>query len=606
MNRPASMARLGFIVSIIAICCCAWYMQRQLMMNVDVNSLLLATEKLMQGGNYLEDFFSPNPPMIMFIYTIPVLLAKLLQLSITIIFPLYVFMLASISFFICYHLVTKIFLNKDLLQGYVFLSVMALVFLILPTREFGQRDHLLVMMTMPYLLVTVCRIQIRAINQTLALGIGIFAGLAIALKPQFLILPGLIESYFMFQRRNLLAWLKPETLMIMLVCVAYTIFLLMVRQDYVTVMLPYLVKNYYAGSTDNVGEFYLNTIILFVYAAFIVHILLNRMNEYKELGTVLSIALIAFTMSYLTQGFMLYYHLIPCFSLAILMLAQLYCNLVVRKDLTAADYRVVASASVGMLILFLAQDKLEFSFLELDPILFLAYTGLFSIILVSALKVKKVLPVVLLVAGSGLFSYLTLATMLFRSQLCLITVISLMLASGLLTKYLRHSFHSLFALVVGVLFFAYPGWLIMNNYGLGVRFKNLTTKWLITFVHTQPPHQSIYALAVSPGAAFSLVNYTDVRLKERFLDGLWMFRGVNQKTLADDKDKNHIVDMVVEDMQSGQPNLVFVEKGVLHFDLLEYSLKNKNFREMWRHYHYLTTMVGAGAYQLDIYKSDKG
>jgi hypothetical protein len=602
----AENMKAGFICCLAVICGYAWHLQHQLVLNADVSALLLATEKLLQGGNYIEDFFTPNPPMIMYLYMIPVLSAKFWHINITILFPFYIFVLISISFFICYRLVDKIFLKKDRLQGYVFLSMLAIVFLVVPTKEFGQRDHLLVIMTLPYLLLTVCRMKAQAVNQGFAMIIGLFAGMVIAFKPQYLMLPALIESYFMFYKKNWLAWVKPETLVLMLVLMLYVALVLLTRQDYVAEMMPFLIKYYYGGATDSLQEFLFNNCMLFVYAAIPVYILLNRMNKYAELGTVLTLALTVYTFCYWAQSFAFYYHMIPSFSLALLVLAQLYINLVMREDLSAYDYRVIASATLGMLILLWVHDKLQFSLLSVDPVLLVGFSITFFLILLSALKVKRISSILVLLPVSYLFSYLMLANMLFRTQLYLLVTLLLLLASGLFAKYAPRLFHSVFVIVLGVLFFVYPGMVVMNKYNLSLRFKYFTLNKLISFVHTQPPHQSIYELTTSLVFACPLVNYTDVVVKQRFTDGLWMFRGSNTKLLAQDNNKNHIVDMVAEDMRHNQPDLVFVDNSDVHFNLLNYSLQNKNFSQIWQHYHYLTTVAEAGIYKLDVYKLDNG
>lgn len=49
-------------LSLLTILCIGVVIQLQLTLNCDVSWLISAGEKMLQGGNYLNDFFSPNPP----------------------------------------------------------------------------------------------------------------------------------------------------------------------------------------------------------------------------------------------------------------------------------------------------------------------------------------------------------------------------------------------------------------------------------------------------------------------------------------------------------------------------------------------------------------
>lgn len=618
--------QIGFIFSLVLICLFAWYIQHRLFLSWDVGALLVSTERLLQGGNYLDDFFIANTPMIMYLYTPAIVFSKLLHVNVTVMFPVYIFLLTAIAFFISYRLVMRIFLEKDIIQAYLFLSILAVIFLIVPLYEFGQRDHLLVVMTMPYLLATVCRLQAKPLKRYYAIAIGLFAGLGVAIKPQFLILPILIETYYVIQQKNWLAWVKPETLAIVTVQLLYIIFVFITRQDYITVMMPYLIRNYYNTALTSRYLFFFNSPILFVYASIIFYLFLNKMNDYSKLSAVLCVALVCFIMTYIMQGFIYFYHFVPALSLAILMLVQLYVNIIAKDNLTPHDYKMMAFPTLGMLVLLSFMINIRFGLLFIDPALFFI---LFSVVFISVFLIFKIKWNILLklalifcvILLSYLLSNLAPVSLLLLSlQVILIFCMSLLMFKAIFTEPRGVILQNTFIAVLGIVIFIVPAWVEVGSYGLGVRYKSWTLNKLIAFIHSLPPHQSIYTFSTDIHYTFPLANYTDVVVAQRF-DALWMVRGFikqiksegNRSVLNDIRNntsKTYILNIIVDDFRRHKPDFVFIQmpyqgqnfKKYLNFPFLDYFLQNKAFREIWKNYHYFATVEQPGEFKLDVYK----
>src|SRR5258706_765354 len=67
------------------------------------------------------------------------------------------------------------------------------VLLVYPQGSFGQREHLLVILSLPYLLLATVRAQLLPIDPWRAALIGLVAAVGIGIKPHFAFLPVLIE-----------------------------------------------------------------------------------------------------------------------------------------------------------------------------------------------------------------------------------------------------------------------------------------------------------------------------------------------------------------------------------------------------------------------------
>jgi len=84
-------------------------LQSNIFCNTDANWLLHVTSRFLRGGKYYYNFFETNPPMILYINVLPVLLAKGLHLSMSFVFRGYVFLIAIFSAFLCTALIKKIY-----------------------------------------------------------------------------------------------------------------------------------------------------------------------------------------------------------------------------------------------------------------------------------------------------------------------------------------------------------------------------------------------------------------------------------------------------------------------------------------------------------------
>src|SRR4029079_2179661 len=117
----------------------------------------------------------------------------------------------------------------------LFLCTMAaFALLILPGREFGQREHLLVIAILPYL--SLCARQIEGSLSPPArirLLLGIVAGVGIALKPYFLAAPAMTElAVFLFGARRP-QLLRAENAGLAAVCLIYAAWIAVFEQTYV-------------------------------------------------------------------------------------------------------------------------------------------------------------------------------------------------------------------------------------------------------------------------------------------------------------------------------------------------------------------------------------
>jgi hypothetical protein len=325
----------------------SWIIQDNLFLNWDVGHLLSAAQLLLGGGSYVKDFFIPSPPAILHLYLPPILLEKFLNIDIILGFKIYIYLLISISLLISHHFLKKIFLQKDYLLFSCFFSVLAFSFLCLPIFEFGQRDHLLAVFSMPYLLAVAYRINSGKIvynnyfDFLLYVLIGLWAAMGFVIKPQFLITPLFIESYFLWRKRSLLILIRPEIISMGLLIIFYNIFSIIIYPDYFFSIAPYLLQYYYQIIAEPWMDLLSNPLVTFFYLVIGMYFVINKKNDYQLLNTILLLSLVVFIFTYLSQRTTFYYHFVPAFTVALLLLTNLFSEGIYKKRFDQTSYMLM-------------------------------------------------------------------------------------------------------------------------------------------------------------------------------------------------------------------------------------------------------------------------
>ncbi|MBU6451747.1 MAG: bZIP transcription factor [Cyanobacteria bacterium REEB67] len=190
----------------------------------DQSVYLEIAELIMQGKVPYRDAFDFNPPLIMYLNVVPVVVAKVLHLSSALCFALTVLALNAFSSGFALWLAYK---NRAL-PGSQFVIIATMIFFFalytvgLDT-DMGQREHLFMLFYLPFFIVRGIVWQGGAVGRREALLAGVFAGIGLALKPQFILCAVLAELGFLLSAKKVLRKLywRPENIAVLAVFVAY-------------------------------------------------------------------------------------------------------------------------------------------------------------------------------------------------------------------------------------------------------------------------------------------------------------------------------------------------------------------------------------------------
>ena len=161
-------------------------------LNHDVAAVLNFSGRWLAGERLYGDLIDVNPPLIFILNLVPAAMGTWLPISPEIALVVCVLGLCGLSFGLVWRLLPALHLPP-------IMRVMALATLPITMLgagyDFGQREHLMVVVALPYLLLATLRAEGGRVAPGLTLGVALLAATGFALKPHFLAVPGLVELW---------------------------------------------------------------------------------------------------------------------------------------------------------------------------------------------------------------------------------------------------------------------------------------------------------------------------------------------------------------------------------------------------------------------------
>lgn len=163
-------------------------------LNHDVAALAQFAERWVGGEVLYVDLVDVNPPLIFLLHAIPAALARATGIDGLLAVALSVLVLLGWSVHRC----ARVAQPRDP-AGSALLSVLVpVLLLLLPGSDFAQREHLMMILCLPYLVLAARRLEGELKPSEQAWGervpVALAAALGFALKPHFLLMPVLVEA----------------------------------------------------------------------------------------------------------------------------------------------------------------------------------------------------------------------------------------------------------------------------------------------------------------------------------------------------------------------------------------------------------------------------
>jgi hypothetical protein len=168
----------------------------------DTAWLLYAARQTLHGARYAIDVAEINPPLIVWIKVPAVAVAEATGIGPVVIWWGFGLLLIGASLALAARFSRPLAAGRLAPERRLLLLGLAAALLILPEREFGQKEHLSIICALPLLLLAGVRSEGAAVSRGSALAAGILGGIGIAFKPHFALVGLAVEVLVQLRARR--------------------------------------------------------------------------------------------------------------------------------------------------------------------------------------------------------------------------------------------------------------------------------------------------------------------------------------------------------------------------------------------------------------------
>lgn len=264
--------------------------------------------QLLGGATLYRDIWEINPPL-WFWSAVPIqYVSELLHVPpLRLLIPI-VIGIGALSAFLVGHFASS-------LSPFKRCVTMLLVFwlvIIVPIYDFGQREQLVLICTLPYAALIAKRYSGLTVPTALAIFIGAFAAYGFALKHYFVLIPTLLELWLFLRDRREWRLIRPETLVLAACALTYGVSVLLFAPTFFTHMVPMVQIAYHGYESSWTMLLVRPWIIIWVtIAAYFIVYRRAFGHQAEPMVSALLIVATGFALAYFLQSKGWLYHSIP-------------------------------------------------------------------------------------------------------------------------------------------------------------------------------------------------------------------------------------------------------------------------------------------------------
>ncbi|BBE35133.1 GtrA family protein [Sphingosinicella microcystinivorans] len=213
--------------------------------NHDTSWYLVATEKFLNGARLYVDVIEINPPLAFYVTAPPILVSQWVGDGSTQAFLLYTAALLFVSLVWSGRIISA---SDDLtrIERIALFAGAIASLIVLPIPFVGQREHLMIIFSLPYFLALCLDVSGSKRKPLEAFALGVFAFFGLAMKPYFLFAPLIVTVVTYLQKRSVRRVFCIENITIAILCIFYFAFIIVFHQEYVEHIVPMAAEVYHA------------------------------------------------------------------------------------------------------------------------------------------------------------------------------------------------------------------------------------------------------------------------------------------------------------------------------------------------------------------------
>src|SRR5262245_7665886 len=212
--------------------------------NHDEAYFIALAGRLLDAGSCGKDIVYMHPPHVWWISAVPAWFARQTGLRLDIAATAFTVGMAGLSLAAVARLIASAGLVRAARN--VFLVLAALLLLFVPGYDFGQREHWMALLTLPYIVACGCRVSNSEISPAAGAVIGVAACLGFCIKPYFLLVPVALEIWMLARTRRPSLSVRPETIAMATAGIVYAALTLIYARSYLEVEIPTALLGYWS------------------------------------------------------------------------------------------------------------------------------------------------------------------------------------------------------------------------------------------------------------------------------------------------------------------------------------------------------------------------
>ena len=228
--------------AVVAVVMAAIMLRGVLPFNVDVSWWLTICERMLDGQRLYVDILETNPPMAGSVYMLGVIVARAIHMRPEVVTNGLIFLLIAASLALTWRALRFSSLRER--AGGAVAVWAAVVLTILPMYDFGQREHLALVVLLPAVAVYILRANRERVAPSAILIAGLCAATTMNIKPYFVFGVGFCILTAAAQARDWRVLLAPENWIAAALVVIHALCIVAFYPEYFTLIYP-LVRDVY-------------------------------------------------------------------------------------------------------------------------------------------------------------------------------------------------------------------------------------------------------------------------------------------------------------------------------------------------------------------------
>jgi hypothetical protein len=298
------------LLGILALILIGQKLQSGVHLNHDVSYFAHLSGWFLQGRSFGTDLLDGNLPMVwaLFMPAAALVQADLLAEPLAVRVVFWGYLLISAALLIC---TLSWAGSRDRAASFGWVFAFVLIATLAPGFSFGQREHACVLFAMPYLAAAAHRLQgERPPRTSIAIAIGVLAGIGFSLKPYFLAVPALIELLLLIRLGWRSLFTRVESCALGCTVVAYVVSAGFFFGDYLKASIELTLSTYWAYEVRDFHRLS-ERFLLVVRPALFGTLVALVTRTWSKQHTVLVLAGLGFAVSYFVQAKGFVYHAYP-------------------------------------------------------------------------------------------------------------------------------------------------------------------------------------------------------------------------------------------------------------------------------------------------------